>query len=299
MIQFNGSQPGAPPAPAIPDIDIETFPSETFEHLLAELIRPNPNQVRKMFAQNLIDEMIQSVREVGLIHPLRVQKNGDKYDIVDGERRYWSLVALQWKKIPCIVELQAAGEAKTIQKMLIANCQREDLNPIEKAMGYARLMSLCNCSATEAAKKVGTSIGSLTKSLALLRLEDTVQQKIAAGDVPASSGYELARIEDKRLQIELAEQIASGDLQRDAIRSTVTSRVKRQQETNKGAGRSTKRVSAELGSGRTVTFAGADLDLEASIEMAEEYLGQARKARTQGLELATLIKMIADKSRTS
>ncbi len=183
-----------------------------------------------------------------------------------------------------------------LQRQIIENVQRENLTPMETATAIAGLMKSTGWKVGEAATRLGMSNASATRLLAMLTLPESIQNQVAAGVIPASAAYELSRVEDSGQQKELANRFAAGRLTRDALAGAIKAQAK---STTKVPSVATGRATAQLGEGRTVTVVGHPLSLEGFIEILEILLAQARRARTQGLELETLIAMLKDKSRTA
>ena len=240
--------------------------------------------------------MIASIKAVGQLQPIRVRREGERFIIVDGERRYRAFQAMNRLTIAAIIEAQALSEGDIVQRQLIANCQREDLTASEKGTAILQLMAATGWNASQVAAKLGMSSAMATRFMAILTLPDDIQQLIASGDIAASAGYELSRIDDKELQNDLAAKLASRSLTRDALSGIVKAR---NNPSRKGSKSSTGRVTAPLGAGRAVTFVSDALNVEGAINMIEELLVKLRKARSQGVSLGTFVQMLKDNSQAS
>jgi len=146
------------------------------------------------------------------------------------------------------------------------------------------------------AKRVGMKSAAVSKSLCLLQLPAPIREKIDAGIISAAAGYELARVEDSQLRSELAAQIAGGTLSRDALAGKIKS-MKR------GQGVATEfkksRITAKLSGDRVVTVHAKNLTVESVIATLEDLLARCRTARNKGLELDTMLKVLADESKRS
>lgn len=256
-------------------------------------IRPDPQQPRRFFDPTSIKELAESLRQVGLQQPIRVRPDGDGFVLVDGERRYRAAQSLGWKTIQAVVEERPLDAAGALQRQLICNCQREDLTPLEKAAAIERLMRETNWTESQVASKLGFSCATVTRLLSLLQLPEALREKIAQGRIGASAGYELARINDPAQQAELAEQLIAGELTRDGL----AGRAKAARRARSAAEPVLARGRIQLGDGRSVTVAGPQLSTESLIDWLEELLAKARKARAQGLELGTLVKMLNDQAK--
>ena len=250
-------------------------------------------QIRERFEESSIDGMAQSIREVGILQPIRIRLEGGQRIIVDGERRFRAAKRVGLLTVPVVIEEQPLSEADVIQRSLVANCQREDLTPLEKARAMATLMRATGSQAGEVATKCGLSNATVTRTLALLTLPEAIRERVNSGQIPASAAYELARVKDPQQQSELAYQLAAGRLTRDGLAGALKAR-------RKGGGvlsaAKPRRAIAFLGAGRSVTVVGDCSTLDAFIEALEEALAKARKARPQGLALTTFCKMLKDQA---
>jgi ParB family chromosome partitioning protein len=248
-------------------------------------------QVRKEFDDAAVERMADSIKAVGLLQPILTGPVEDKLLIVDGELRYRAALRAEVKTVPVIVEEGEPSAADTIETQLVANIHREDLRPSEKAAAIEKLIELRGLTASAAAARLGMSGGTVTRLLAILKLPEPIRRRIDAGEIPASADYDLAKISDPAEQSALAGQLATGTVTRDAVSGTVKARRRSPRESSViGA----KRVVAPLREGRSVSIGGATLSLEALIEVCEELLAKARKARTQGLTLPTFLKVLRE-----
>ncbi len=168
------------------------------------LISVNPNQPRKTFDDASILELANSIKNVGLIQPITVVKSGSGYIIVSGERRYRAYKLLNFKTIPCIVRDYSAREQEEIA--LIENIQREDLNPIEEALAYKKLIDNFSMTQEELALKLGKSRPAITNSLRLLQLSPEVIALVNENKLSAGHARALVSIKDSRVQLSFAKQ---------------------------------------------------------------------------------------------
>lgn len=168
-------------------------------------IEPNKNQPRKTFEQEKMDELVESIKQHGIIQPLVVSKEGDLYKIIAGERRWRAARQAGLKKVPIVI--RDVSESQSLEIALIENIQREDLNPIEEAEAYSSLMSQFGLSHEQVALKVGKSRPAITNSLRLLNLQADVRKLVEQGVVTGGHAKVLLAIEDKQKQLEVANLI--------------------------------------------------------------------------------------------
>ena len=176
------------------------------EEMDIELIIPNPEQPRKNFDEYLLNELAISIKRYGVIQPITVVKNGLKYIIIAGERRYRACKIAGLKKIPVIVKDYTEKECKEIA--LIENLQREDLNPIEEAVAFRKLIDEYNLSQEELANNLGKSRPAIANSLRLLTLHPQVQKLVVDGRLSAGHARCLVSIKDYDAQIKYANAAA-------------------------------------------------------------------------------------------
>lgn len=252
-------------------------------------------QVRERFDEESILGLARSIAEVGIQQPLLVRKEGAAVLVVDGERRLRAARQAGLASVPVIFLQNGLSESDTVQRMLIANVQKEDLTAVEKARGIARLIKATGWTASEAASRVGLSAASVSRHLTLLELPDSILSKVEADAIPSSAAYSLAQVSDPAEQAELLRKLESGELNRDGVAGAVKSRKNR--STPLSAERRASKATAVLGSGRTITVQTANLSLETFIQCLDELLAKARKVRPQGLELTTFLKMLQDQAK--
>lgn len=173
-------------------------------------IEPNQSQPRKYFDEDKLDELSESITEFGIIQPLLVCKKGDYYEIIAGERRWRAAKKAGLKEIPVIVQERAAKEILEIS--LIENIQREDLNPIEEAQAYKRLIEEFKLKQEELSKRVCKSRSAISNALRLLNLNERVQQLLIQNSITSGHARCLLAITDPDQQYDLALKIMDEDL---------------------------------------------------------------------------------------
>ena len=182
--------------------EIEQADSGVLEISLDD-IRPNPHQPRTDFNPDDLDELRQSIIEHGLIQPVIVKQVEGGYELIAGERRFRAAKLAKLKKIPAIVrEITPEDQAKLA---LVENLQRQDLNPIEEALGYERLLEEHALTQQELSKSLGKSRTHITNTLRLLNLPDSVLNAIKQGHLSAGHGRAILSFPEDR-QAEVAQQ---------------------------------------------------------------------------------------------
>ena len=195
-------------------------------------IEPNQMQPRKNFNEDALHELAESIKQVGVIQPLILQKENSYYRIIAGERRWRAARIAGLTEIPAIIKEYTPVEV--IEIALIENIQREDLNPIEEAQAFQRLIQEFGLKQDEAAEKVAKSRTAITNSLRLLKLDERVQQMIIDGMISSGHGRTLLGLPDKDLQYEIAMKIFDNSMSvRDTERlvKTLTSQKAENQNT--------------------------------------------------------------------
>ena len=179
---------------------IENVSRETL--LPVHEIEPNKSQPRKNFDEEALKELSDSIKQYGIIQPLIVQKRDKYYEIIAGERRWRAARIAGLKEIPVIIKDYTPQE--TIEVALIENIQREDLNPLEEAQAYQRLIKEYQLTQEELADKVSKSRVTITNSLRLLKLDERVQQMLTDELLTGGHARALLSLEDKNFQYETA-----------------------------------------------------------------------------------------------
>ena len=173
-------------------------------------IEPNRNQPRKDFNEDTLEELADSIRVYGVLQPLLVQKEEGHYRIIAGERRWRAAKKAGLKEVPAIIKDYTSQQV--IEISLIENIQREDLNPIEEAMAYKRLLDEFDLKQDEVAERVSKSRVVITNSIRLLKLDERVQNMLIQDMLSAGHGRALLPIEDKEEQYALALRIVDEKL---------------------------------------------------------------------------------------
>lgn len=169
------------------------------------LIKSNSEQPRKSFDDEKIAELAQSIKEHGIIQPILLNKDEDNYIIVAGERRWRAAKSLGLKEVPAII--MDLTEKDVLEISLIENIQRQDLNPIEEALAYKKLLKDFDLTQDELSKRIGKSRVAISNTIRLTALCDTVKQYLIDEVISEGHGRALLSIEDPKIQAEIAQKV--------------------------------------------------------------------------------------------
>ncbi len=197
-------------------------------------VEPNREQPRKNFDEDALLELSESIKQFGLLQPILVQDRDTYYEIIAGERRWRAAKLAGLKEVPVIIRKYT--EQEIVEISLIENIQREDLNPIEEAQAYKRLLTEFNLKQDEVAERVSKSRTAVTNSMRLLKLSDEVQQMVISEMISTGHARALLAIEDKEQQYTLAQKIFDERLSVREVEKLVkvlTKPIKEKKETDK------------------------------------------------------------------
>ncbi len=186
-------------------MEFEGKPGEQVQIVKLTKVEPSREQPRKQFDADALQELAESIKQFGILQPLLVQKKEDYYEIIAGERRWRASKLAGLKEVPVIVKEFTEQEAVEIS--LIENIQREDLNPIEEAMAYKRLMEEFHLKQDAIAERVSKSRTAVTNSMRLLKLDDRVQQMLIDEMISTGHARALLALESKDAQAEAAVKV--------------------------------------------------------------------------------------------
>jgi ParB family chromosome partitioning protein len=208
----------------------------------SNVIRPNPFQPRREFDQKEIEGLAESIKTQGLLQAIVLRKKIDGYEIISGERRFRALKHLGLDKIPCVVKPKIT-DREMIEMSLVENIQREDLNDIEEANAYQRLLLECGLSHEELSARVGKSRSAITNTLRLLKLPEEIQKMVTSGEISMGHARALLSIDDPERQRELGKKTISQKLSvREVEEASQLFKEKKPQEKGFGVN---KKVSPE------------------------------------------------------
>jgi chromosome partitioning protein spoOJ len=175
-----------------------------------EDIYPNANQPRTHFDEKALQELAESIKVLGIIQPITVRKDGAKFEIISGERRYRASKMADLKEIPAYVRL--VNDQELLEMALVENIQREDLDAIEVALTYQRLLEEIGLTQEALSQRVGKERSTITNSIRLLKLNPDVQQAIRNGNISAGHGRAILSLENPEDQQALFKQIVNNRL---------------------------------------------------------------------------------------
>ena len=173
-------------------------------------IRPNPFQPRRQFQDDSLDELEASIRENGLLQPLVVRPSGPDFELVAGERRWRVLTRLGWEKVPAVV--RPLSDEQMLVMALVENLQREDLGPLEEAVGYQQLVDGFGLTQKAVARRVGRDRSTVANALRLLTLPTAVRDLLSEGALTAGHARAVLSVEGETEQIALAREVVSRGL---------------------------------------------------------------------------------------
>lgn len=173
-------------------------------------IEPNRDQPRKVFNEESITSLAESIKEHGMLQPILVRPFGSGYQIIAGERRWRAARMLGLSEVP--VQIREMDDQQAMQIALIENLQRENLNPVEEAEGYKDLCDRFNMSHEDIAKAVGRSRSSVSNAVRLLSLPDEILSMLSEGDISTGHAKALLSFEDEGKMIQAARKAAEGKL---------------------------------------------------------------------------------------
>jgi ParB family chromosome partitioning protein len=211
--QSNGDSQ-APPLAPVPD-------GSYFAELPLDSISPNPRQPRMVFDEEAMNELVESVREVGLLQPIVVRPlGGARFELVMGERRWRAAQLASLDTIPAIV--RETADHALLRDALLENLHRVQLNPLEEAAAYQQMLEDFGCTQEELANRIKRSRPQISNTIRLLKLPPTVQRRVAAGVLSAGHAKALLAIEDPNGLERLAQRVVAEGLSVRAVEELVT-----------------------------------------------------------------------------
>jgi ParB family transcriptional regulator, chromosome partitioning protein len=214
----------------------EAGEEEQIREVSVKELRPNPYQPRKVFDEKAIDELKESIQEHGILQPIVVRKSIKGYEIVLGERRFRAAVQAGLKTVPVIVK--EYSEQKMMEVALIENLQREDLNPVEEAQAYQKLMDHLQVTQEELAARVGKSRPHIANHIRLLQLPKPVLELLSVGTISMGHGRALLGLKKKTKMQQVVQRITDDSLNVRQLEKLI-------QDINLNVSRGTKKKAVE------------------------------------------------------
>ncbi|WP_329566047.1 ParB/RepB/Spo0J family partition protein [Kitasatospora sp. NBC_01266] len=213
---------GTVAARAAESVRVEQAPVDgaRFAELPLDAITPNPRQPREVFDEAKLEELIASIKEVGLLQPVVVRQVApERYELIMGERRWRASREAGLEQIPAII--RATGDDKLLLDALLENLHRAELNPLEEAAAYDQLLRDFGCTHDELADRIGRSRSHVSNTIRLLKLSSAVQKRVAAGVLTAGHARALLAVPDSERQDQLARRIVAEGLSVRSIEEIV------------------------------------------------------------------------------
>lgn len=249
-----------------------------------ESIRPNPFQPRKLFREEEIRDMAESLQNHGLLQPVvlvyRENQEGNGYILVSGERRYRAARSLGWETIPAI--LRTAGDRDLLELALVENLQRSDLNPVEVAEGFNRLIEEFQWSQEELARHLGMKRSTVANFLRVLTLPSGIIQKLEQGTISLGHAKVLLGVKDSQEQLALEKEIIQKNMSVRDLEKRISQKQSRQ-EIPSWAKRGKEFLSSALSRPVSVSRARNKVRFTVSIENEDEFSDFLKKFAGPGL----------------
>jgi ParB family chromosome partitioning protein len=218
---------------------LSSTPSEgdTLVEIGVEEVEPNPNQPRKIFNSKALDELSASIKASGVIQPVIVRRQGAGYQVVAGERRWRAARQAGLPRIPAIV--REVTDAESLELALVENLLREDLNPMEEAEAFDKLLARFAWTQEELAQRIGKERSSIANALRLLRLPSPIQEDLRTGRLTMGHARALLALTTPAEQLRLRDEILAHDWSvratEDTVRATVADRPRRPKQRRRSA----------------------------------------------------------------
>jgi ParB family transcriptional regulator, chromosome partitioning protein len=230
----------------IPDIPAEESEDRksSIQEIEVRRIRPNPFQPRENFNETALENLKNSIAEKGIIQPLSVRKVDDGYELIAGERRLRAVTALEIERVPAYI-LDVDSDEDMLELSLIENIQREDLNPIDIAKAYDKLLTDCNLTQEQVSRRIGKERSTVANFLRLLKLPQRIQDSMRLGEVSMGHGRALITIENKELQNNIWKKIIKDSISVRQVEKLAKAKENKKDKSNKPEEKSLFIVEAE------------------------------------------------------
>lgn len=255
--------------------------------------RLSTSNIRETTEEQDLPGLVQTIKEHGVMQAVLVRRDGDKFVIVEGHRRFRASVLAGRKTIPVKIFDRELSPAEVLILQLVANCQRKKLTPIEEAKAIDRLMKQTGWSAVETGAKLGKSPPQVCKLTLLLILPLDIQEKISQGKLSASTAYEIAKVSDPVLRSKIAAEAVEKKLSRGQVIARIKKAAVDDSKGRSRAPRKSSRIEFSLGEGRKLVVFGQGLTVEALLTWFQS-VGQLLKNAPPGISLSDLPKLLAN-----
>ena len=242
--------------------ETEAAPESALEIPL-DRVQPNPQQPRKRFDPGALTELTESIKASGVIQPIVVRKIGDRYELIAGERRLRAARAAGLNRIPAVV--REATNAESLELALVENLLREDLNPIESAEGYRKLLADFGWTQEQLGQRIGKDRSSIANALRLLKLPAPIQEDLRGGRLTMGHALSLLSLTTEAEQLKLRDEILAHSW---SVRATEAG-VKKRQPASSRAGR------------RSVELAAVEDALQRALMTRVKIVGNDRRGRIE------------------
>ena len=217
------------PVPAASPREAGRRPDRNSGRIRIDCVIPDPDQPRQEFDEDALDRLAESIRSHGQLSPIRIRWSEEhaSWVIVFGERRWQAARRAGLSEIDCVFLERELTPTEILEQQLIENCLREDLQPIEEARAFSRLMGINGWTGKQVADALQIPASKVSRTLALLKLPADVQRQITDGLIPARTAYELSKLKSEKTIRRLASEAAAGALTTDAASTAVRQRSTR------------------------------------------------------------------------
>ncbi|RPI01206.1 MAG: ParB/RepB/Spo0J family partition protein [Calditrichaeota bacterium] len=195
----------------LPDVPAESQNEGNIQFIRVDRISPNPFQPREVFDSQKLDELARSIAEKGVVQPITVRRYQGEYQLIAGERRFRCVRDLGIETIPAYI-MDVDSDEEMMELSIIENIHREDLNPIDIANGYRRLIEECHLTQEQVAQKVGKDRATVTNFLRLLKLPRPIQESAQSGEISMGHARALLAVDQVEMQIDLWKRLVKNSL---------------------------------------------------------------------------------------
>lgn len=268
--------------------------SSELQRIPTSRIRPNPFQPRREFDPSALAELEASIRVNGLLQPITVRRKGEMYELVAGERRLRAVTNLQWKEVPAVV--RDFDDQTLLVLALVENLQRTDLNTIEEARGYQRLLGEFSLTHQEVAEAVGKDRSTITNLLRVLTLPESIQRFVETGKLSGGHARALAGTDDADA-VEIANEIIASGLSVRQTEQRVRARRDAPPRRKKDAELSTASIKRNAASQQIEEQLRRYLQTDVQIELTGDAKGRVRIAFYSAEDLERVMDLILREER--